>query len=92
VLSAASDPDGDLPLAALVLAGNGPTQGTLNLQADGSFTYIPIPGFNGIDGFNFTVRDQRGRFVTRQAQLIMGELSPTNSNLVLPKVTATQGP
>jgi VCBS repeat-containing protein len=33
------------------------SHGSLNLRADGSFTYIPQPLFHGTDGFNFVVSD-----------------------------------
>jgi hypothetical protein len=82
VLAVATDPDGDLPLTAVILIGNGPTQGTLNLQPDGSFTYLPNPGFNGLDVFNFMVRDTRGQFVTRQAKLVIGESRQTRTELL----------
>ena len=35
----------------------GPTDGTLSLAADGSFTYTPDPGFKGIDKFQYQVSD-----------------------------------
>ena len=34
--------------------GLGPTNGTLTLDPDGSFTYDPDPDFNGVDSFTFT--------------------------------------
>ena len=45
-----SDSDGTLtPNATLV---GDVTDGTLTLNADGSFTYTPDPGFNGTDSFH----------------------------------------
>jgi VCBS repeat-containing protein len=73
LLSTASDPDGDLPLVASVVAGSGPAHGTLNLQPDGSFTYAPTPGYSGADAFNFTVTDHRNGTVSRQATITVGE-------------------
>jgi predicted outer membrane repeat protein len=54
VLSGASDPDGAALTAALVTP---PARGTLNLRADGSFTYIPGKDFAGDDGFDYSVSD-----------------------------------
>ncbi|MDT7855729.1 Ig-like domain-containing protein [Rubrivirga sp. S365] len=50
VLGNDADPDGD-PLAADLVGG--PSNGTLNLRPDGSFTYTPAPGFSGADGFTY---------------------------------------
>jgi hypothetical protein len=54
VLANDSDPDGD-PLEA-VLTG-APSHGTLQLNADGSFSYVPNAGFTGIDSFTYQVSD-----------------------------------
>jgi hypothetical protein len=42
-------PPGDQDLAALLIAR--PAHGTLSLNRDGSFTYVPAAGFTGLDGF-----------------------------------------
>jgi len=57
VLANASDPDGDTLTASLV---NGPANGTVNLNADGSFTYTPNLDFNGTDSFSYQVSDGNG--------------------------------
>ena len=44
------DPDGDSFTAGLV---SGPSSGTLTLNANGSFTYIPNTGFVGTDSFQY---------------------------------------
>ncbi|MBS0126729.1 Ig-like domain-containing protein [Thetidibacter halocola] len=54
VLANDSDPEGD-PLTAAVLSG--PVNGTLSLNPDGTFDYTPNPGFDGSDGFTYTVSD-----------------------------------
>ena len=52
----ANDTDADGPaLSAVQVAG--PANGTLALNADGSFTYTPNPGFNGPDGFTYRATD-----------------------------------
>lgn len=54
VLANDSDPDGD-PLTASLIAG--PIQGSLMLNSDGSFSYIPNLGFNGNDSFTYVASD-----------------------------------
>lgn len=48
------DNDGDALTAALV---SGPSSGTLEFHADGTFTYTPDPGFVGTDSFVYEVGD-----------------------------------
>ena len=54
VLGNDSDADGD-PLTAVL--DTGPGNGTLALNADGSFTYTPDSDFNGIDSFIYYAND-----------------------------------
>ncbi|HEV3082964.1 MAG TPA: Ig-like domain-containing protein, partial [Gemmataceae bacterium] len=54
VLSNDADQEGQLLSAILV---NGPSNGTLNLNANGSFTYIPNPNFAGTDAFTYKAND-----------------------------------
>jgi hypothetical protein len=54
VLANDEDPDQDNLTAVLV---TGPDEGTLNLNADGSFTYAPAPGYNGTDTFTYAAGD-----------------------------------
>src|SRR5262249_53333314 len=56
VLGNDGDVDGD-PLTAQLVAG--PAHGTLALNADGSFTYVPNPNFNGTDSFRYQANDGR---------------------------------
>ncbi len=55
VLSNDTDPDGPIPVAALLTQG--PTNGSLTLNLNGSFTYTPNPNFNGVDTFRYRARD-----------------------------------
>jgi VCBS repeat-containing protein len=57
VLTGDTDGDGD-PLSAALVAG--PTNGTLTLNADGSFSYTPNANFNGVDSFTYTANDGSG--------------------------------
>jgi hypothetical protein len=54
VLANDSDSDGD-PLSAVL--DSGPSHGTLNLAADGSFSYTPGSGFSGSDSFTYHASD-----------------------------------
>ncbi|MEJ2706816.1 MAG: Ig-like domain-containing protein [Anaerolineales bacterium] len=56
VLGNDTDADGDSLTAALV---SDVSNGTLSLNADGSFTYAPNADFNGADGFTYTADDGR---------------------------------
>jgi Tol biopolymer transport system component len=54
VLGNDTDPDGDGLTAALV---SGPAHGSLTLNADGSFRYMPDPDYNGADSFSYRATD-----------------------------------
>jgi VCBS repeat-containing protein len=54
VLGNDTDPDGD-PLTAMLV--DDPTNGTVVVNPDGSFTYTPNPGFEGDDTFTYTASD-----------------------------------
>jgi VCBS repeat-containing protein len=54
VLANDTDADGN-PLAAALASG--PAHGSLTLNADGSFSYLPAPGFSGADGFAYRAGD-----------------------------------
>src|SRR5205085_11173209 len=56
-----TDADGN-PLTAVATTNLnnqvvGPNNGTLTLNADGSFTYVPRPYFNGTDTFTYRAFD-----------------------------------
>ncbi|UTF53473.1 Ig-like domain-containing protein [Natronosalvus rutilus] len=53
------DPDGD----DITTTNTGsPTHGTVSGVVDGSFTYIPDPGFVGTDSFDYLIRDEHGAY------------------------------
>src|SRR5213075_604843 len=54
VLANDSDVDGD-PLSAVLVTG--PSHGTLTLNSDGSFSYLPALNFNGVDTFTYKASD-----------------------------------
>jgi len=55
VLANDTDIDGPLPLNALQVSPA--TSGAATLGANGSFVYVPAPGFNGIATFTYRARD-----------------------------------
>lgn len=57
VMSFATDPDGDTLTAQAVTQ---PQNGTLSLNSDGTFTYVPNPGYFGVDNFQYQVTDPSG--------------------------------
>ena len=54
VMANDTDDDGSSLSASLV---TGPTHGTLNFNADGSFQYTPHANFSGVDTFTYKVND-----------------------------------
>ncbi|SEC55837.1 VCBS repeat-containing protein [Tenacibaculum sp. MAR_2009_124] len=56
VVSNDFDPDGD-PLTVNTTPVTDVTNGTLTLNADGTFTYVPDAGFTGTDSFTYQVCD-----------------------------------
>ncbi len=57
VLNNDNDPDND---SLTVILGSNPSHGTVTLNPDGSFTYIPQPNYNGTDTFTYIARDGHG--------------------------------
>ena len=43
--------------APTIVANTEPTHGSLDLEADGGFTYTPEAGFSGTDSFSYTIAD-----------------------------------
>ena len=60
LLKGASDPDGIAPSEVMLV--NRPSNGSILLERDGSFTYTPKPGFYGLDEFTFKAKDKEGSF------------------------------
>ncbi len=54
LLAVCADPEGDELSFALV---SGAQYGTLQLNDDGTFSYMPAPEFSGADSFSYTVSD-----------------------------------
>jgi hypothetical protein len=48
-----------------------PTNGRIQINLDGSFTYTPNGGFSGTDVFTYTVIDRYGRTATATVQIVV---------------------
>ena len=57
VLANDSDPDGD---SLTLVSVTSPSHGTATVNANGTVTYTPAAGFNGIDSFKYSVSDSQG--------------------------------
>jgi hypothetical protein len=84
VLANDLSPD-DQPLTAVLVTG--PVNGTLVLNADGSFRYTPAAGFVGFDTFTYQAESSTGTLsnvvpvTIRVGYVFGGFLAPLNSNL-----------
>ncbi len=70
------DPDGDLVVAELV---SEPERGSLEINSDGSFTYMPSTDFNGIDSFSFIFFDGLCRSNIAKVWLVGHDWNPLPS-------------
>lgn len=77
-----SDPDGGtLSVTAKLAATSG---GSVDLHADGSFTYTPGSGWSGADSFSYTLLDGQGGSAIGSVSLAIGSaLTGTSGNDVL---------
>ena len=70
ILANDSDPENDILTAAVV---SNPTGGTLTLNADGSFTYVPNANFRGADTFTYRASDGELSSNTATATVTVGQ-------------------
>ena len=75
VLANDSEEDGD-PLSATETVA--PTDGTLTLNPDGSFTYVPDPGFSGTDQFEYEADDGIDGTSTATVTILVSSTSVQN--------------
>ena len=85
VLANDSDLEGS-SLTPLLVNGQGPSNGTVGVNADGSFTYTPNPDFSGSDGFSYTASD--GDAVSNAARVTL-TVAPVNDAPVAQPHTVT---
>lgn len=72
------DDDGD-PLIVMPTPVEGPANGTLELNPDGTFTYVPDADFFGTDSFTYEVSDDKGGTTTATVTL---DIQPVNDDPV----------
>lgn len=72
VLDNDSDPEGDALSAALAAA---PAHGSVTLNADGGFTYVPAPNYAGPDSFTYAAQDAAGNAAQAEVSLT---IAPVN--------------
>ena len=88
VLGNDSDPDGDDLTATLA---TGPTNGSVVLNDDGSYTYTPDDGFSGEDTFTYTIDDGNGGTDTATVTITVGEEKNQDPDAVDDANTTTEG-
>ena len=76
ILGNDTDADGDT-LTAVQLTNV--SNGTLNLGADGSFTYVPNVGFSGADSFTYQANDGTDNSNTATVTINVGAAPPVNT-------------
>jgi hypothetical protein len=79
VLTNDSDPDGD-PLTVNTTPVDGPDNGTVTLNPDGTYTYTPDPGFTGDDSFQYQVCDGSGLCDTATVTIAVIDPLPPGNN------------
>lgn len=84
VLSGGSTPDG-VSLSAAPLSP--PGHGSLTLRSDGSFTYVPEPGFLGTDSFGYRATDPAGNHA--DATVALNVAGPPSAAISSPAGGAT---
>ncbi len=74
---------GNDPSAAslVVRSVTDPLHGTAVINADGTITYTPDPGFSGTDTFTYTACDASNQCVTRTVTVAIQTLPPTGGDM-----------
>lgn len=84
VLAGATGPPGD-PLVATI--ARPPEHGSLTLDADGSFTYVPDTGYAGTDSFDYRAADPAGSYAT--ATISLRVAAPPSPSISAPATGGT---
>ena len=74
VLTNDTDPDGD-PLTVTTTPIVTPSNGTVTLATNGTYTYTPNPGFRGTDTFDYEVCDDFGNCEVATVTIAIADLS-----------------
>ncbi len=76
--TADSDPDGDTPLTTSRTTN--PTKGSVTVNSNGTFTYIPTTGQTGTDSFTYTLSDGKGGTATASVTINITSNDPIANN------------
>ena len=49
---------------SVFMASSSPAHGSVTMNADGTYQYMPVSGFSGLDAFTYTITDPTGQTVT----------------------------
>ncbi|MBL7777910.1 MAG: tandem-95 repeat protein, partial [Chitinophagales bacterium] len=80
-----SDPDGGI-ITVTTPQLSGTNHGTLTLNANGSFTYVPNPNYTGLDTFQYSICDN-GTPVKCDSAFVFITVTPVNDPPVVPDTT-----
>ena len=90
VLDNDTDPEGnDQTVDVAVSPSNGPSNGTVVLNADGTFTYTPGAGFEGTDSFVYEIFDNGTPVATDAATVYISIADPGNEILAVDDINDT---
>jgi large repetitive protein len=85
----------DAGLGLTVTSNSTPTHGTVTMATDGTYVYIPTPGYSGPDAFTYTTTDAAGQTATATVTLVvtptaLGDTGATQAGVALngPMLTA----
>ena len=85
LLAGVSDVDSE----SLQVIASQPENGSLQVNADGSFVYQPVQGFSGIDTFTYTVSDGTAESLPRVVQLSVPKVAAPPTERQVPEVTSS---
>jgi VCBS repeat-containing protein len=86
VLANDSDTEAN-PLTPELVDGQGPANGTISLNAGGTFIYTPNADFNGSDGFSYTVSD--GNAISNAARVTITVAAVNDAPVAQPQPVTT---
>ncbi len=85
-----TDPEGDDQMVDVAISpSNGPTNGTVVLNADGTFTYTPNAGYVGTDQFVYSIFDTNAQVATDQATVYLTVGNGVNEILAIDDINDT---
>jgi len=88
VLKNDSDPDNGDTITAVLKVG--PTHGTLNLNSNGSFTYMPALNYNGPDSFTYNAFDGTYKSNTATVNITVNPINDAPTDIALSANTVVE--